>query len=394
MKKTLIACAAAVLAAASFAERVPLWPEGAIPFFQDRQIAAMTDESCAPGFDPATRRMPYIDWCEAPDPSVKKDVCMILISGGGYYNCCDTGLVSNICARLTAEGIQCVNFVYRTPRPEGLPIYASAWADAQRAVRLVRKQAARRGFDPEKIGTASMSAGSHLGLLLATSSQTPAYEKVDEDDKIPCHINWAIVNAPAYATTDGEAGTPSIFQGYNSDVRLSSVFKFDWKTCPMSLHHGGLDVFSPNASTLVYRQLRRMRIPAEVHLYPDKPHGAYGLERGVEFMRQMGFIGKLAPEENIDERFPSDSDRAEYIREDIWPEGKTPCFQDHMNTPYIEWHFPKVKKTDYGHEEAIAVYGHDPRMYETTVKEFLKDERNEAQVRFAIRHLWDRIEGR
>lgn len=30
----------------------------------------------------------------------------------------------------------------------------------------------------------------------------------------------------------------------------------------------------------------------------------------------------------------------------------------------------------------------------TSMKEFLKDERNEAQVRFAIRHLWDRIEGR
>lgn len=30
-------------------------------------------------------------------------------------------------------------------------------------------------------------------------------------------------------------------------------------------------------------------------------------------------------------------------------------------------------KTDYGQEEAIAVFGHDPRIYQTTVKEFLKD---------------------
>ena len=29
--------------------------------------------------------------------------------------------------------------------------------------------------------------------------------------------------------------------------------------------------------------------------------------------------------------------------------------------------------TDYGQEEAIAVYGHDPRIYQTTVKEFIKD---------------------
>lgn len=41
------------------------------------------------------------------------------------------------------------------------------------------------------------------------------------------------------------------------------------------------------------------------------------------------------------------------------------------NNPWPQW--PKVCKTDYGQEEAIAVFGHDPRIYETTVKEFVKD---------------------
>ncbi len=36
-----------------------------------------------------------------------------------------------------------------------------------------------------------------------------------------------------------------------------------------------------------------------------------------------------------------------------------------------EW--PRVCKTDYGQEEAAAVFGKDPRLYETTVKEFKKD---------------------
>lgn len=42
------------------------------------------------------------------------------------------------------------------------------------------------------------------------------------------------------------------------------------------------------------------------------------------------------------------------------------------NNPWPEW--PKVLKTDYGQQEAIAVFGHDPRIYCTTVKEFHKDE--------------------
>ena len=41
------------------------------------------------------------------------------------------------------------------------------------------------------------------------------------------------------------------------------------------------------------------------------------------------------------------------------------------DNPWPEW--PKVCKTDYGQEEAIAVFGQDPRIYTTTVKEFLKD---------------------
>ena len=42
------------------------------------------------------------------------------------------------------------------------------------------------------------------------------------------------------------------------------------------------------------------------------------------------------------------------------------------NNPFPQ--YPRVCKTDYGQEEAIAVFGHDPRLYCTTVKEFIKDE--------------------
>ena len=39
--------------------------------------------------------------------------------------------------------------------------------------------------------------------------------------------------------------------------------------------------------------------------------------------------------------------------------------------PWPQW--PKICKTDYGQEEAIALFGKDPRVYQTTVKEFIKD---------------------
>lgn len=45
------------------------------------------------------------------------------------------------------------------------------------------------------------------------------------------------------------------------------------------------------------------------------------------------------------------------------------------SNPWPEW--PKVLKTDYGQEEAIYKFGHDPRVYCTTVKEFKKNKKGE-----------------
>ena len=323
-----------------------VWPKGKMPHRQAHQIAAMLDEASAQGFCPDKHREAYIEWMPAPEKGVRTDACMILISGGGYFSCCDVGLVDEWNRRFTQEGIQCVKFVYRTPRPQGLPIYQTAWEDAQRAVRLIRSQARKRGIDPEKIGVVSQSAGSHLALLLATSSQTPAYEPIDALDTISCHINWAIVNSPAYVTTDAEEGTPATRQGYGVDVKLSSIYKFDARTCPMSLHHGGADEYSPNGSTLIYRELRKRGIPAELHLYPGRPHGAYGLERGVEFMRQMEFYKPLEPEVDIMQRYDSDDACAKTMETDVWPEGKMPDAREGQCKPLIKWYFPKEKKTD------------------------------------------------
>ena len=346
MRPVKFICAFLMLSfVASGTEREYIWNKKNMPDSQPGQIAAMRPDTKVEGFKPDKHRIPYLEWFEAPADSVRADACMILISGGGYNSCCDVKPVENWRKALTDAGVQCVSLVYRTPRPEGLPYWKTAWEDGQRAVRMVRSEAAKRGYDPEKIGVISMSAGSHLGLLLATSSQTMAYAPVDKLDSIPCHINWGVLHAPAYITTDG-LGRAATRDGYGPDVKLDSIFRFDAKTCPLCLNHGGMDPYSPNGSTLVYRELRKRGIPAELHLYADRKHGVFGIERGVEFIRQMGFLGALEPEVKLDDRFPSDDARAELIRENVWPEGKMPDRQENQTyEPYIEWHIPKVLKT-------------------------------------------------
>ena len=46
------------------------------------------------------------------------------------------------------------------------------------------------------------------------------------------------------------------------------------------------------------------------------------------------------------------------------------------SNPWPEW--PLVKKTDYGQEESIAVFGKDPRVYSTTVHHFIQNDKGEV----------------
>ncbi|MCR5214941.1 MAG: glutamate synthase subunit beta [Eubacterium sp.] len=46
--------------------------------------------------------------------------------------------------------------------------------------------------------------------------------------------------------------------------------------------------------------------------------------------------------------------------------------------PWPEW--PRTLKTDYGQEEAIYKFGNDPRVYQTTVKEFISEKKDKESI--------------
>ena len=62
--------------------------------------------------------------------------------------------------------------------------------------------------------------------------------------------------------------------------------------------------------------------------------------------------------------------------------------QRNQDNPWPQW--PRVCKTDYGQEEAIALYGHDPRIYESTVKEFVKDKEGNLKAVKVVKLSWNR----
>lgn len=393
MKRVLFLVGVSVVAFSSFAlsdwrhgTREPLWPKGKMPHAQAHQIAAMTDEDKDADFLASPmRQMPYLEWFEKP--AQPNGACMVLISGGSYEVCCDVWLIKLWKETFTKLGYQTVNLVYRTPRPKGLPVYQSAWEDGQRAIRLVRAQAAARGYDPEKIGVIGMSAGGHLVTMLATSALTPAYAKVDAHDDLPCHVNVAIANAPAYNTLGAANGDARPQDGTTVVPTINPCFKFDAKTCPITFQHGGDDPYTPNGSTLCYRELRKRKIPTELHLYADKKHGTFGLDRVLEFLNQIQFASKLAPEVDLMSRYASDAARGGYEKELVWPEGKMPDVRTNQCIPYLEWHLPKELKT-----KAIQIVysgggyeGNDPDGFEVAPMRRYLNEKGMAVVTMKYR---------
>ena len=62
------------------------------------------------------------------------------------------------------------------------------------------------------------------------------------------------------------------------------------------------------------------------------------------------------------------------------PEGRT------ATNPWPEW--PRVLKTDYGQEEAIALYGHDPREFRVLTKRFVGDEQGQVKELHTVQVEW------
>ncbi len=234
-------------------ERMDVWPEGKMPSVQANQPFK-----------------PYMVWFTPKER--KTDAVLIAVSGGGYGGNAIEGFeVSPIRDYMLAKGMTVVTMRYRTPRPKGLPKHVTAWQDAQRTVRVVRHEAKRRGLDPDRIGFTGCSAGGHLAMMVAVSSQTPAYAPVDELDKLPCNVNFAIPVYPAYLLTDG-LDQYNVKKGNDLSDGFASELAFDAATPPMCFFHGDWDVWSAMGSVRAYHKLRTMGLPAELHVFALENH--------------------------------------------------------------------------------------------------------------------------
>ena len=218
---------------------------------------------------------------------------MVVVMPGGGYQSQHMGHVCRDAKPILDSGRWVAVLHYRIPRRKGRSMYDAPREDAARAIRILRANAVRLGFSPEKIGAVGFSAGAHLAAISAVSSQDALYDRIDDIDDLSAHLNFAVPVYPAYVADDGATG-PNAHGGDNAAVLPE--FKFDEKTPPMFMLHGDRDCYSPMASVLLYTELHKRKIPAQLFVYANVSHGlgdtvnAKGWQRRiVDWMEGMGF---------------------------------------------------------------------------------------------------------
>jgi acetyl esterase/lipase len=208
---------------------------------------------------------------------------VLIMPGGGYGFLAAEAEGTAPARRLNASGVAAFVLTYRLPG-EGWRDRADVpLQDAQRAMRLVRAQAARFGIDSTRIGVLGFSAGGHLAASLATRFEATLYDAIDAADRQSARPDFAALLYPvvtllppfaheaSVANLLGSAA-PADLRAAHSPERLVTV-----TTPPCFLAAAADDGVVPVDNALaLFAALRSTGIPAELHVFERGGHG-FGL---------------------------------------------------------------------------------------------------------------------
>lgn len=230
--------------------------------------------------------VPAVDGVEVKDlpefyyyPAVTKDKqrgVVLVLPGGGYGNHADHEGHS-IAGWLNSQGIHAYVLKYRvSPHRQPTPL-----ADVQRAVRVIRSLADKYEYK-DKVGVLGFSAGGHLTATAVTMFERKTYDSKDEADKLSARPDCGVLCYPvvdsgeyahqgSYKNLLGEEHTEELRQEWNPLNYVSA------DTPPCFLWHTFEDPGVPVQNSLLFGQkLADNKVPFEMHVYPEGPHGIGG----------------------------------------------------------------------------------------------------------------------
>lgn len=260
-------------------ETIRLWPGAAPGGDRVTVTPQVTERSTDPAFHDRLARYTTDPILTVLRPERPNGASLLLIPGGGYkWAVVDKEGLD--CARVFAEaGVTCFILRYRLPGDGWTAGPDAPLQDAQRALRLVRSQAAAHGLDPARVAVLGASAGGHLAGML-TARADAAYAAVDAADAVSHRPDLSILLYPVatMAQPDAHAGSRLELLGPTPTpeaVERYSLERMDWAGRPpvFLLHAMDDDAVPVGNSLQLLATLRAAGVPCEAHLFQEGGHG-------------------------------------------------------------------------------------------------------------------------
>jgi acetyl esterase/lipase len=238
-----------------------------------------------------------------PPKGEANGAAVVICPGGGYGIIAMDHEGSQVANFLNSKGITALVLRYRlAPYKHPSPLN-----DAQRAIRYARANAATLGLSPKRIGIMGFSAGGHLASTAATHFDAGTADATDPVDRVSCRPDFAILGYPVISLTAefSHKGSIKNLMGATPDAaaleNLSNEKQVTKETPPTFLFHTGEDTgVLPENSLAFFTALRKAKVPSELHIYQQGPHGI-GMapgdpalntwnDRVIDWLRQNCFL--------------------------------------------------------------------------------------------------------
>ena len=190
---------------------------------------------------------------------------VLMCPGGGYSHEASAHEGHDMADWYNAQGITYAVLKYRLPYGD----YTIPLADAEQAMRILRKYASQLGVDPKKVGVAGASAGGHLASTLATHYSSP---ETRPDFQI---LFYPVISMDERRT---HMGSRKNLLGENPSEQLVKLFSNELCVTPDTpkafiMLSSDDSAVPPANSIYYYYNLLNNKVPATMHAYPKGGHG-------------------------------------------------------------------------------------------------------------------------
>ena len=222
-----------------------------------------------------------------PEKSKDTGAAVIICPGGGHRILALDLEGTEVAVWLNSIGVTGIVLKYRVPWRDDNKHWLAAVQDAQRAVSTVRSKSSEWGLDAKRIGILGFSAGGETAALTGLFTERQ-YTAIDEIDKVSARPDFAVLVYPGGLLVRNEP-------------RLQEYVRATKETPPFFFAHANDDGVSVLNSVLLFAELKKAGVPAELHAYASGGHG-FGLryeagkpnttwpERCREWMKAGGFL--------------------------------------------------------------------------------------------------------